>query len=451
MLEPFRWLRLKPFGISGAALFDWRSHTSVVSEWSLNASGNVIASSRRDILTQSQPRGDHNIGKVAFNPNLSPGDPDYGNMYISFGDGGNYRSPSAGGSDTTLSPNGQDTTNFLGAMLRIDSLQGGSDPYTVPADNPFGGQAGILDEIWAYGLRNLHQFSWDRGGNGDMLIADIGQRNIEEVNIGVQGANYGWSVREGTFDMTGKAPDNPIAADVLPANHPSDSYTYPVTQYDHDADNTGQNNAAIAGGFVYRGTQVAELRGKYIFGNFGTFGRFGKPDDFQDIYAVDVDQLQLRDDFSDLASLSDVFLAPLQKLSLVDSSGDPIQLLDLVRQKSGNNSQTRADMRFGIDAEGEIYVTSKKDGTIRCFIGTPLPDYDFDGDIDGADFLDWQHTDGSPDGLSDWQNQYGSGSPGGQDGTVVPEPKSVALLLAALAIHARTLGRSERVSPGKPK
>jgi hypothetical protein len=351
-------------------------------------------------------------------------------MYISFGDGGNYRSPS----DTTLSPNGQDTTNFLGSMLRIDPLQSETDPYTVPADNPFVGQAGILDEIWAYGLRNPHQFSWDRGGNGDMLIADIGQSNIEEVNLGVEGANYGWSLREGTFDMTGKAPDNPIAADVLPANHPSDPYTYPVAQYDHDADNTGQNNAAIAGGFVYRGTQVAELRGKYIFGNFGTFGNFGKPDDFQDIYVVDVDQLQLRDDFTDLASLSDGFLAPVQKLSLVDDSGDPIQLLDLVRQKSGNNGQNRTDMRFGIDAEGEIYVTSKKDGTIRRFVGTPLPDYDFDGDIDGADFLDWQRTDGSPDGLSDWQNQYGSVSPGGLDGAAVPEPNSVALLLAALAI-----------------
>lgn len=348
------------------------NHRSVVSEWTLNPNGtSVIAGSKRDLLTQSQPRGDHNIGKLGFNPNLTPADDDYGNLYISFGDGGNYVT---GRGDSTLNPNGQDTTNFLGSILRINPLPSRAGAYSVPADNPFVGQAGINPEIWAYGLRNPHQFSWDTGGNGDMLIADIGQSNIEEVNLGVAGANYGWSIREGTFDMTGKLPDNPIAADVLPANHAADAFTYPVLQYDHDFDNKGQNNAAIAGGFVYRGTQVSELRGKYIFGNFGSFGNFGENVDFQDIYVVEVAQLQLRDDFSDLTSLSDGFLAPIQRLQLVDANGQPIQMLDLVRKKSENNGQNRVDLRFGIDANGEIYVSSKKDGTIRRFVGTPIPE-----------------------------------------------------------------------------
>ncbi|MEM7315427.1 MAG: PQQ-dependent sugar dehydrogenase, partial [Planctomycetota bacterium] len=228
------------------------SHRSVVSEWTLTDTGSIMSGSRRDILTQSQPRGDHNIGKIGFDPNLSPGDDDYGNLYISFGDGGNYRSPAIGGSDSTLNPNGQITTNFLGSMLRINPLQNGNDAYTVPDDNPFVGQAGFSPEIWAYGLRNPHHFAWDRGGDGNMFIADIGQSNIEEVNRGIAGANYGWSVREGTFDMTGKAPDNPISAAELPADHATDPYTYPVAQYDHDFDNTGQISAAIAGGYVYR-------------------------------------------------------------------------------------------------------------------------------------------------------------------------------------------------------
>ncbi|MEQ8839192.1 MAG: PQQ-dependent sugar dehydrogenase [Lacipirellulaceae bacterium] len=342
------------------------SHRSVVSEWTLNTGGTgVEAGSKRDLLTQSQPRGDHNIGKLGFNPNLSPTDADYGNLYISFGDGGNYRTDRG---DTTLNPNGQNTTNFLGSILRINPLPTRAGAYTVPADNPFVGEAGINPEIWAYGLRNPHQFSWDTGGNGEMLIADIGQSNIEEVNIGVPGANYGWAVREGTFDMTGKLPGNPIAADVLPANHPSDPYTYPVVQYDHDFNNSGQDNAAIAGGFVARGTQVSELRGKYVFGNFGSSTAF------QDIYVVDVDQLQLRDDLTNLATFHDEFLAPIQRLQLVDGNGQPVSFLQLVRQKSGNFGQNRTDMRFGIDENGEIYISSKKDGTIRRFIGTPIPE-----------------------------------------------------------------------------
>ncbi|QDT68396.1 Quinoprotein glucose dehydrogenase B precursor [Planctomycetes bacterium MalM25] len=341
-------------------------HLSVVSEWSLDAGGAVIPGSRRDVLSQSQPRGDHNIGKVGFNPNLSPGDADYGNLYVSFGDGGNYRTDRG---DTTLNPNGQDTTNFLGSMLRINPLQNGGNAYSVPADNPFVGQGGFRPEIWAYGLRNPHQFSWDTGGDGQMLIADIGQSNIEEVNLGVAGANYGWSVREGTFDMTGKQPGNPIQADVLPANHTGDPYTYPVVQYDHDFDNAGQDNAAIAGGFVYRGSLVSELRGKYVFANFGSSTQF------QDVYAVDVDALQQEDDFTGLDRASvEAFLAPIEIVGLLNDSDQPIQMLDLVRQESGNNGQNRVDMRFGIDQNGEVYISSKKTGSIWRFVGTPVPE-----------------------------------------------------------------------------
>ncbi|QDT69228.1 Quinoprotein glucose dehydrogenase B precursor [Planctomycetes bacterium MalM25] len=399
------------------------SHLSVVSEWSLNGSGVPIVSSRRDVLTQSQPRGDHNIGKVGFNPNLSPGDADYGNLYISFGDGGNYRTDAG---DTTLNPNGQNTTNFLGSMLRINPLQDGGSPYSVPADNPFVNQGGIDNEIWAYGLRNPHQFSWDTGGNGDLLIADIGQSNIEEVNLGVAGANYGWSTREGTFDMTGKLPGNPIQADVLPGNHPNDAFTYPVAQYDHDFNNAGQDNAAIAGGFVYRGSLVPELKGKYIFGNFGSSTQF------QDIYVVDVDQLQLQDDFTNLDRTStDAFLAPMEILSLVDDQDNPVQLLDLVRDASGIGNQSRTDMRFGIGSDGEIYISSKKDGWIRRFTSTLKPgDYNRDGVVDAADYTVWRDGD-SPDnsqaGYELWRDNYGAAN-AAANSAAIPEPGSALLL-----------------------
>lgn len=87
-----------------------------------------------------------------------------------------------------------------GSILRLDPLpRGAPGEYAVPDSNPLVGQADALAEIWAYGLRNPSKFSWDEAGDGKMLIADIGEGNIEVINIGVAGANYGWGVREGTF------------------------------------------------------------------------------------------------------------------------------------------------------------------------------------------------------------------------------------------------------------
>ena len=85
-----------------------------------------------------------------------------------------------------------------GAIIRIDPLAGdGSRGYGIPPDNPFVDEAGVAPEIWAYGLRHAQQFSWDTDGR--MFIGDIGQGFVEEVNLGVPGANYGWRLREGTF------------------------------------------------------------------------------------------------------------------------------------------------------------------------------------------------------------------------------------------------------------
>ena len=107
--------------------------------------------------------------------------------------------PSTGGDATRPSGvlgNSQDRTNLLGKILRIDPLASGSAPYTVPDDNPFVGQADTIQETWAYGLRNPHRLAWD-SVTGKMLISDIGQVNVEEINLGTAGANYGWDLREG--------------------------------------------------------------------------------------------------------------------------------------------------------------------------------------------------------------------------------------------------------------
>jgi uncharacterized repeat protein (TIGR03806 family) len=168
---------------------------------------------------------------IAFGPD------DY--LYIGFGDGG-------GAGDTY--DNGQNPLSLHGNMLRIDVHPANpADPYAIPADNPFVGNPGFLDEIWALGLRNPFRFSFDRQ-NGDLWLGDVGQNAWEEVDLIKRGANYGWPRFEGDhlFDA------NTALAGGLP-------HTRPVAEYDHGA------GRAIIGGYVYRGTTFAALFGRYLY------------------------------------------------------------------------------------------------------------------------------------------------------------------------------------------
>ena len=145
-------------------------------------------------------------------------------------------------------------------ILRIDPLgtTGSNGEYGIPPSNPFVGVDGALGEIWAYGLRNPHRFSWDTGGTNKMFIGHIGEKNIDSVYPGIAGANYGWNEREGSF-LFQKSDPNVVYP--LPANDADFGYTYPVAEYDHD------EGFALVGGFVYRGSNIPILQGKYIFGD----------------------------------------------------------------------------------------------------------------------------------------------------------------------------------------
>ena len=251
------------------------SHHDVIREWkAIDPSSNTFAGTSREILRIEEPYPDHNVGQLGFNPNAQPGDDDYGLLYIAVADGGSDGFPV---SDTDPLDNGQDLGTPLGKILRIDPL-GNNSPngrYGIPADNPFveDNDPKTLGEIWAYGLRNPHRFSWDTGGEGKMLIADIGQAFIEEVNLGLKGANYGWGNREGTWTIDEK---NENVLLTLPKDDAKYGYTYPVAQYDHDIPpGTERSYAiAIAGGYVYRGKAIPELIGQYIFADFGKDARF---------------------------------------------------------------------------------------------------------------------------------------------------------------------------------
>lgn len=199
------------------------------------------------LLEIAQPYGNHNGGHLAFGPD--------GYLYVALGDGGSGGDPDE---------NGQDPTTLLGSILRLDVHGGGSAPdcggagarYTVPAANALAdGPGGACDEIWAYGLRNPWRFSFDRA-TGQMWLADVGQNLWEEVNVGQNGANYGWNTYEGTRCFDGPCEDPPPA-----------ELVFPIWEYAHEEGGHFQG-CSITGGYVYRGPAAPELEGRYVYGDY---------------------------------------------------------------------------------------------------------------------------------------------------------------------------------------
>ena len=195
-------------------------------------------------------------------------------LYISLGDGGAADDQGAGHVPVG---NGQDPSNVLGTVLRIDptGTNSANGNYGVPNDNPFVGVAGFVDEIWAYGLRNPFRFTFDIGttlnpGSGALLLADVGQNDIQEIDVINKGGNFGWPCREGSFffDMNGAG--GGFVTDIPPHIVPP-GLIDPIAQYDHD------EGIAIIGGFVYRGTKIPALSGRYVCGEFAvTFANDGR-------------------------------------------------------------------------------------------------------------------------------------------------------------------------------
>ncbi|MEX0963879.1 MAG: PQQ-dependent sugar dehydrogenase [Pseudohongiellaceae bacterium] len=225
------------------------SHESVIREWTASdATANVFSGTSREIFRIGQFAQNHNIGTLAFNHAANASESDYGLLFASLGDGGAANDPNE---------NGQSLASPMSSIIRIDPLNSSrGTPYAIPADNPFVAKPGVAPEIWAYGLRHPQHFSFDT--DGTMYIADIGQNQIEEINVGVKGANYGWRLREGKFSTAfgiGNVRINPV----YPRPVDSEDISYPVLQYDHDEGN------AVSSVFVYRGSAIPELVGKVVF------------------------------------------------------------------------------------------------------------------------------------------------------------------------------------------
>lgn len=236
------------FTVSMPAGVDF-NHQAIITEWTVDGGdSNVIdKSTRRELLRIDEPQFNHDGGMVAFGPD--------GYLYISFGDGGAGNDVADGHG---VSGNGQDPTNVLGSILRIDvdARDSANGEYGIPPGNPFISEPTIPDEIYAYGFRNPWRFSFDMV-TGDLIVGDVGQNDIEEVDTVISGGNYGWNLKEGSFrfDPATGTVSNDLSG--LPGG-----LIDPEAEYDHDEGST------VIGGFVYRGSEIPELVGKYVFGDF---------------------------------------------------------------------------------------------------------------------------------------------------------------------------------------
>lgn len=302
----------------------------VVAEWTVTDPSNPLSvdpASQRELFRIEEPFNNHNANQLAFNPNAAPGDADYGMLYLGTGDGG------SGGDPFGLA---QKLGRAHGKILRIDPTeQANGDAYGVPDDNPFVGEGGALGEVFAYGFRNPQTLAFDTGGAGALYVGDIGQNQVEEIDVVVAGGNYGWNQREGTFVYS----DGGIGP--LPGS--DRGFQYPITQYDHDEIGGG---AGIAGGFVYRGDAIPELQGKYLFSDFVSGRIFYIPTG-----------TRVQSALADGVIEADEGIRPRELTLFAD--GVETTLLEI-----GSNGSGRVDLRFGQDDDGELYVFAKQTGTI---------------------------------------------------------------------------------------
>ena len=274
--------------------FFYTNHTNlsgntVITRYSVDSANPNLAnaSSGTVLLTIAQPYANHNGGSLKFGPD--------GHLYIGMGDGG-----SAGDPENRA----QNTNELLGKMLRIDVNSG--TPYSIPSGNPYVGIAGA-DEIWAIGLRNPWKFSFDKK-LGNLWIADVGQNNIEEINVAaatLSGLNYGWRCYEGnTAYNTAGCPSQA-------------AMKFPLKTINHS---TGA--CSITGGYVYNGTVYPNFKGLYFF-----------------------------TDYCD------------PKIGMMTSNGTVTYSIVF----TGNNFSS-----FGEDINGELYVAALNNGTIFKITDTSL-------------------------------------------------------------------------------
>ncbi len=314
---------------------DGDAHDTVLFEWTARnpAGATYDGGPPRGLLRVQQPFGNHNGGQIGFNPLLSPGDADFGLLYVSIADGGSGGDPF---------DHAQNLTSAFGKLFRIDPLGSNSanGEYGIPASNPFVGDAGTLGEIYAYGVRNAQRFAWD-SVNGNMFLADIGQGVVEKLTLVTAGANLGWNDWEGSFRFGGRS-------GVSLTNQRGDpAVTYPVAEY-AQLDPLLQRQSAAAGLQVYRDDAIPQLAGLVLFAD--------QPSG--EIFYVQAD---------DLPSGGQDAIRRI----LLNDGGEAKTLLQLIQEKNaeqGRSPAPRADLRFGPGPGDQVFLLNKYDGIVRLLV-----------------------------------------------------------------------------------
>lgn len=351
----------------------------VLIEWTdTNTNNATFEGTAREIMRLQLNRHIHPLGDLVFNPAARPGDPEWRVMYVSCGDTG------SGESRTAIRSNPQRLDTLVGKIMRIvpdiaehsaTSSVSDNGRYRIPNDNPFVSMAGARKEIWAYGFRNPHRLTFaidPADAKNNRLIANsVGLHTWETINIVHPGANYGYSLREGNETLK---PDNQIVKalpedDTIPVRI-SDTITsgmvkpaYPVLQYGHVKD----GGDAIGSGFLYNGTLVPALRGKYIFTDITT-GRVWYAD-YKEMLAADDGhpatmaerhEIQIRWN----GEVYPTMLPIAEKAYHARGGKDPdLPGVSLISGKA------RADAHVAVDAAGELYILTKTDGVLRAVTG----------------------------------------------------------------------------------
>ena len=356
----------------------------VLIEWTdTDPSNSTFEGTARELLRVQLNTRSHPMGDLIFNPTARRGDPDWRVLYVECGDGASGESQI-----TAIRSNPQRLDTLEGKILRIvpdlnehvdSSTISENGRYRIPNDNPFVSTPGARKEIWAYGFRNPHRLAWavdpTTPANNRLIVNSVGLHTWETVYIVHKGANYGYGLREGNQLLK---PDNTTAP--LPADDriplqigemPSSERTvptYPVIQYAHDA----AGGDSIGSGFVYTGRAIPSLRGKYIFTDLTT-GRIWWAD-YKDMLAADdgnpatlarTHEVRVRwknpSDAADAAMKSYDSMFPVVEAAYHARGGRMPRLATRSDLVFGG----RADVRFSVDASGELYLYSKSDGVIR--------------------------------------------------------------------------------------
>jgi glucose/arabinose dehydrogenase len=331
-------------------------HQNVVAEWQAvnpaNPAMGVQAMSRRELLRVDWPQFNHDGGDLAFGPD--------GFLYISMGDGGG--ADDADGQLFISVPeqgdrpivghqgngNAQKLNTPLGKILRIDvnGNNSANGQYGIPADNPFIATPGaVVDEIFAFGFRNPFRMSFDTA-TGDLYVGDVGQNDIEEVDLVVKGGNYGWNAKEGTLFFHINGNEEGFASDVDDNGRTSPDMIDPIAQYD-----THGEGHSVIGGFVYHGSRIPQLKDHYVFAEFARVFNFpGGPHNSGRLFYL------ARKHQKD---------GKLANIKEFNGFGDAIAAIGLDEGPGvceGQFPPTLAVLGIGQDAHGEVYVTGNISG-----------------------------------------------------------------------------------------